>query len=100
MNSDSRKRYQFPATLSNQERWLGLTIDEAVIFIPQAILMVFYNPYLFSITLLISFFSIRRLKKGKGSSYLLCVMYWFLPRSVTALFISALPPSYFRYWVS
>ena len=41
MNDNSRKRYQFPATLSNQERWFGLTIDEAIIFIPQVLLMVF-----------------------------------------------------------
>lgn len=100
MNDDSRKRYRFPTTLSNQERWFGLTIDEAIIFIPQGFLMIFYSPYVFSITLLISFFTIRRLKKGKGSSYLLCVMYWFLPRTITVSFIAALPPSYIRYWVS
>lgn len=100
MNDNSRKRYQFPATLSNQERWFGLTIDEAIILIPQGFLMVFYSPYVFAITLLISFFTIRHLKKGKGSSYLLCVMYWFLPRSVTVSFITALPPSHLRYWVS
>ena len=74
MNDNSRKRYQFPATLSNQERWFGLTIDEAIILIPQGFLMVFYSPYVFAITLLVSFFTIRHLKKGKGSSYLLCVM--------------------------
>ncbi|GJI56953.1 conjugal transfer protein TraL [Rodentibacter sp. JRC1] len=100
MNDNSRKRYQFPATLSNQGRLFGLTIDEAVILIPQSLLMVFYNPYVFAITLLISFFTIRHLKKGKGSSYLLCLMYWFLPKSVTASFITALPSSHIRYWIS
>lgn len=100
MNDNSRNKYRFPTMLSNQTRFLGLPLDEAILFVPQGLLLVFYNFYVFSITLIVSFFVIRRLKKGKGSSYLLCVMYWFLPRSVTAFFITALPPSHLRYWIS
>lgn len=100
MSDNSRERYQFPTTLSNQERWFGLPADEAIPCIPQALLAVLYQPYIFFPTLLLTFFTIRRLKKGKGSSYLLGVIYWFLPKGVSDMFIRSLPASYLRYWVS
>ncbi|EQA15442.1 type IV conjugative transfer system protein TraL [Glaesserella parasuis] len=100
MSGNSREKYRFPTTLSAPERWFGLPTDEAIICVPQALLAALYQPYVFFPTLFISFFLIRRLKNGKGSSYLLGVMYWFLPQSVSALFIRALPASYLRYWVS
>lgn len=100
MDSGSREKYKFPATLSNQSRWFGLPIDEAIIYIPLVLLTIFSSPYVFGPTLFFLFITIRRLKNGRGSSYLISLMYWFLPRTVANTFIWALPPSHNRYWVS
>lgn len=100
MSDNSREKYQFPTTLSQQERWIGLPADEAIIFIPQFLLAVLYQPFIFFPTLLFSFFLIRWLKKGRGSSYLLSLMYWFLPNFVSNILSLSLPASYLRYWVS
>lgn len=100
MDSQRSENYKFPATLSNQERWFGLPTDEAIIFIPLILGAVFYSPYIFGPTLLGAFIGIRKLKNGKGSSYLIRLIYWFLPKSISKIFLLALPPSYFRYWIS
>lgn len=100
MDNKSREKYVFPSTLSNQERWFGLPMDEAIIYIPLALLAIFSSPFIFGLTLIIAFALIRKLKRGKGSSYLLSLLYWFLPRSISSLFLWALPPSYYRYWIS
>lgn len=100
MDERARDKYKFPATLSEQQRWFGLPIDEAILYIPLGLLAVFSSPFVFGLTLLLVFALIRKLKHGKGSSYLLSLLYWFLPQTASALFIWALPPSYKRYWVS
>ncbi|MGX2956910.1 type IV conjugative transfer system protein TraL [Ursidibacter arcticus] len=100
MDNKSREKYFFPETLSNQQRWFGLPLDEAIIYIPLALLAIFSSHLIFGLTLVASFATIRKLKRGKGSSYLLNLLYWFLPRSISNLFLWALPPSYYRYWIS
>ncbi|HDX1172885.1 TPA: type IV conjugative transfer system protein TraL [Pasteurella multocida] len=95
-----RNKYLFPSTLSNQMRWFGLPVDEAIIYIPVGLLAVFSSMYIFAPTLLILFILIRKMKRGKGSSYILCLMYWFLPHSVSNAFLYSLPPSYRRYWIN
>ncbi|TNH04038.1 type IV conjugative transfer system protein TraL [Testudinibacter sp. TR-2022] len=100
MDSQARDKYQFPATLSNGSRWFGLPIDEAVIFIPLVLLSVFSSLYIFAPTLLVVYISVKKLKRGKGASYILNLMYWFLPRAMSDTFMREIPPSYLRYWIS
>lgn len=100
MDERNREKYQFPVTLSNQQRWFGLPLDELIVYLPIAVLAVFSSVLIFGLTLVFVFALIRKLKQGKGSSYLLSLLYWFLPHSISSLFLWALPPSYKRYWVS
>lgn len=100
MDERFREKYAFPVTLSNQQRWFGLPTDEAIIYIPLGLLAIFSSLLIFGLTLLGVFIVITKLKRGKGSSYLLRVMYWFLPHGISSLFFMALPPSYKRYWIS
>ncbi|RRF57871.1 hypothetical protein EAO11_26240 [Klebsiella pneumoniae] len=39
-------------------------------------------------------------EKGKGSSFLLNLAYWFLPTTLMRFFISVLPESYKRHWIA
>lgn len=97
---DGKKiRYIFPSTLSNEKRWFGLPTDEFCIYLPLILATIFSSPFIYFPILAVLFFLIRKLKKGKGSSYLLNLMYWFLPKIVMDFFIRALPASYLRFWV-
>lgn len=97
---EKRNRHAFPATFSDQKRYVGLPLDELIIYVPVGLLAIFSNVWIFGPTLLAAIVGIRRLKKGKGSSYLLNLAYWFLPTSIMRLFISVLPESHKRHWVA
>jgi conjugal transfer pilus assembly protein TraL len=49
---EQRNRYQFPGTFSDQKRYVGLPLDELVIYVPVALLAIFVNMWIFSPTLL------------------------------------------------
>lgn len=93
-------RYIFPSTLSNQRRWMGLPVDEFCVYFPLAGGAVFSSLYIYAPMLIIAIIVIKRLKRGRGSSYLINLMYWFLPKSLSDFFIRALPASHLRYWIS
>ncbi|EGT3611237.1 type IV conjugative transfer system protein TraL [Morganella morganii] len=94
------KRYIFPSTLSNQRRWMGLPIDEFCVYVPLAAATVFSSLFIYGPILAVAIITVKRLKRGKGSSYLLNLVYWFLPKSVADFFIRSLPASHLRYWIS
>lgn len=76
------KKYRFPETLTNQSRWFGLPLDE---LIPAAICIgwgITTSKYLFGIgAAVLVYFGIKKLKKGRGSSWLRDLIYpdQFLP---------------------
>lgn len=96
---EQRNRYVFPATLSEAKRWFGLPRDEFVLYIPLCALTIFVNMWIFGPTVAAAFFGMRALKKGKGSSYMLSLAYWFLPTRWLRLFVDVLPESYKRHWI-
>ncbi|WP_158785018.1 type IV conjugative transfer system protein TraL [Pantoea sp. BAV 3049] len=97
---EKRNRYQYPATFSEQRRFVGLPPDEFCIYVPLSLLAIFVNMWIFGPTLLIAVVGIRHLKKGRGSQYLLNLAYWCLPTSAMRFFINVLPESFKRHWVS
>lgn len=97
---DAASRYQFPTTLTHQRRFCGLTIDEVVVYFPLIGCAIFVNMWIFAPALAIAFVGLRRLKQGKGSSYLLGLAYWCLPTSIMRFFITVLPESFKRYWIA
>ncbi|WP_225104491.1 type IV conjugative transfer system protein TraL [Escherichia coli] len=77
------KKYRFPETLTNQSRWFGLPLDE---LIPAAICIgwgITTSKYLFGIgAAVLVYFGIKKLKKGRGSSWLRDLIYWYMPTAL------------------
>lgn len=100
MEGDELKLYRFPKTLRNQSRWFGLHLDEVI---PVAICLgwsFFTGKFLFGIAAaILVFWVIKKLKKGRGSSWLRDLMYWYLPTSLLKGFFNAVPESCFRQWI-
>ncbi|HBU1474084.1 TPA: type IV conjugative transfer system protein TraL, partial [Klebsiella pneumoniae] len=80
MTGDELKRYRFPETLTNQSRWFGLYLDE---LIPAVICLgwgFWTSKFIFGIaSAVLVFWGIKKLKKGRGSSWLRDLIYWYLP---------------------
>lgn len=96
---EPHNRYHYPETLSAQRRFVGLPPDEFCLYVPLALLAIFCNMWIFGPTLLTAVCGIRTLKRGRGSQYLLNLVYWCLPPAAVRFFISALPESYKRHWI-
>ncbi|KTD66464.1 Type IV conjugative transfer system protein TraL, proteobacteria [Legionella santicrucis] len=89
--------------LDEPKRILGLTLDDCIIggfFIFLAMLSSLkVKIILFFVGVGLRMF-VRKMKKGNPPSYLLLMMYWYFPHSLTKHFLKGLPPSHQRYWIS
>ncbi|SIY47888.1 conjugal transfer pilus assembly protein TraL [Shigella sonnei] len=94
------KKYRFPETLTNQSRWFGLPLDE---LIPAAICVgwgITTSKYLFGIgAAVLVYFGIKKLKKGRGSSWLRDLIYWYMPTALLRGIFHNVPDSCFRQWI-
>ncbi|EFG1568990.1 type IV conjugative transfer system protein TraL [Escherichia coli] len=94
------KKYRFPETLTNQSRWFGLPLDE---LIPAAICIgwgITTSKYLFGIgAAVLVYFGIKKLKKGRGSSWLRDLIYWYMPTDLLRGIFHNVPDSCFRQWI-
>ncbi|OSK93962.1 protein TraL, partial [Escherichia coli H386] len=94
------KKYRFPETLTNQSRWFGLPLDE---LIPAAICIgwgIITSKYLFGIgAAVLVYFGIKKLKKGRGSSWLRDLIYWYMPTALLRGIFHNVPDSCFRQWI-
>lgn len=93
-------RYRFPKTLSEQSRFFGMPIDEAI---PVLLLVgwgLMSQKNLFGIiSAAFVWFVIRSAKRGKGSMWLYNLMYWYLPWLNSNTVFKILPDSSFRQWI-
>lgn len=93
-------RYRFPKTLSEQSRFFGMPIDEAI---PVLLLVgwgLMSQKNLFGIiSAAFVWFVIRSAKRGKGSMWLYNLMYWYLPWLNSKTVFKILPDSSFRQWI-
>lgn len=100
MTGDELKRYRFPETLTNQSRWFGLYLDE---LIPAVICLgwgFWTSKFIFGIaSAVLVFWGIKKLKKGRGSSWLRDLIYWYLPTYLLKGFFHDVPDSCFRQWI-
>ncbi|WOZ79933.1 type IV conjugative transfer system protein TraL [Kosakonia sacchari] len=93
------KKYYFPETLNQQQRWLGLPPDEFIVVAPLTVLGVVVNMSVqMGIISALLWWLIRYLKKGQGSYWLLNFCYWHLPTFVFHVAFRQLPDSGFRHW--
>lgn len=94
------KKYRFPETLTNQSRWFGLPLDE---LIPAAVCIgwgITTSKYLFGIgAAVLVYFGIKKLKKGRGSSWLRDLIYWYMPTALLRGIFHNVPDSCFRQWI-
>ncbi|WP_420803957.1 type IV conjugative transfer system protein TraL [Rahnella ecdela] len=100
MTDGELKKYRFPATLSNQTRWFGLYLDE---LLPTATCLgwgLLTGKQLFGLgAAILSFWAVKRLKKGRGSTWLRDLIYWYMPTAILRGVFHSVPDSCFRQWV-
>ncbi|EPJ0597099.1 type IV conjugative transfer system protein TraL [Enterobacter roggenkampii] len=100
MADDSLKKYRFPETLTNQSRWFGLPVDE---LIPAAVCIGWgfwtqhYIPGI--IAAVLAYLAIKKLKKGRGSSWLRDLVYWYMPTALLRGIFHDVPDSCNRQWI-
>lgn len=93
--------YRVCRTLDEPTRVFGLPFDE---FTPAAILFITFfslgkviTGIAFAFTVIAA---IRALKRGKGSGWVLSVLYWNLPAGLMNILLKGTPKSQYREWVS
>ncbi len=97
--SGEEDKYYFPETLNQQERYFGLPLDEIIIVAPLVILGVLNNMSTeLSIIAGLLWASVRYMKKGQGSYWLLNFCYWHLPSLLFKITFRKIPDSSFRHW--
>lgn len=97
--SGEEDKYYFPETLNQQERYFGLPLDEIIIVAPLIILGVLNNMSTeLSIIAGLLWASVRYMKKGQGSYWLLNFCYWHLPSLLFKVTFRKIPDSSFRHW--
>jgi conjugal transfer pilus assembly protein TraL len=100
MKDESLKKYRFPETLTNQGRWFGLPVDE---LIPAIICLgwgIWAQHYLLGIVAgVLAYLAIKKLKKGRGSTWLRDLVYWYMPTSLLRGIFHDVPDSCYRQWI-
>jgi len=92
--------YRVVSHLNAPARYLTLTADEFCIAAISILLLAVSN-HRVAVGVLggLLYTGLKQLKKGRGPRWLLVLAYWYLPNSVTAIFLPHLPASHLRVWV-
>lgn len=92
--------YDFPETLNEQTRIIGLPVDEFCLVAPLVGAGIWLSMAgSFCIIAATLWVLIRHLKRGQGSSWLLNVAYWYLPTFVFVGLFKSIPESWKRRWM-
>lgn len=87
--------------LSHPKRYIGLTIDEAVIAVTGALFLALTTQ---KIIVILSFmalvYGLKKIKKNRGHRFLIVLLYWCLPHAMTRFLLPRLPDSALRFWKS
>ena len=91
--------YRMVSHLDEPRRYVSLTLDELLVVLLGLMLLVASNHKLLVGGLCFGLCGILKvLKRGHGPRYLLVLLYWHMPSSVTQLIVSYLPASCRRVW--
>ncbi|MBW5870508.1 type IV conjugative transfer system protein TraL [Yersinia enterocolitica] len=100
MERNELNKYRFPKTLSEQNRIIGLTLDEAI---PAAVPLLWgllTKKYLFGLIIAAVLWRlIKAAKRGKSSKWLYNWCYWYLPIELFRVVYRVIPDSSFRKWI-
>lgn len=93
--------YRVVSHLDAPKCYLTLTLDEMCVAGISLMLFVVSNHKIATGLLGLSLYTLlKQLKKGRGPRFLIILAYWYLPASVTTLFLPNLPSSHYRVWVA
>jgi conjugal transfer pilus assembly protein TraL len=92
MNGEEDK-YNFPETMNQQDRYLGLPIDELIVTAPLLLGVLNNLSVELGVIAGILWFIVRYLKKGQGSYWLLNFCYWHLPSLLFKVTFRQIPDS-------
>ncbi|HAO0314028.1 TPA: type IV conjugative transfer system protein TraL [Escherichia coli] len=100
MTGNDLEKFRFPKTLSEQNRIIGLPLDEAI---PAAVLVLwgfFAKKYVFGLIIATVVWQlIRAAKRGKSSRWLYNWCYWHLPVELFRVIYRVIPDSSYRKWI-
>lgn len=98
---DKRSLYIVCKTLDQPARIIGLPMDEFILMaIVSSVFFILGKPILAMILGLLTIISIRVMKRGQGSGWLINIIYWYMPDFMLKAFIRFTPPSHKREWIS
>lgn len=97
--SGEDEKYDFPETVNQEDRILGLPRDEFFVVAPVIGFGVWANMAFIMLGVAgVLWFIVRYLKKGQGSYWLLNFCYWYLPTFIFRSVFKSLPDSGYRHW--
>lgn len=100
MSDEKRQRYQFPQTLTEQRRILGIPMDEAIAGMAPLCWGVLTGNHVAGLVMGALFWiGLSRFKKGRGSAWLYNMAYWYLPEYCFKGMFKILPDSAYRLWL-
>lgn len=98
--SDEFEKYRFPQMLDQQRRLFGLQIDEAILLLAPLGVGFYFGYYVVGLASgMILMFILKKLKRGKPSTYLYNAVYWYFPSYTRGSVFKKIPPSYYRHWI-
>ena len=101
MESRKKRLYYINRSLDEPRRIVGLPTDEFVTgMIVFVVLLALKKSLLAFLSGVIVIAIIRYFKKGKGSGWLLSLIYWHFPKWISKLWMKHTPPSENREYIS
>ncbi|QCR38918.1 type IV conjugative transfer system protein TraL [Nissabacter sp. SGAir0207] len=99
-SGDDLAQFRFPKTLSEQSRFLGLPLDEAVPTLPLIIGGLLTHKQLWGLgAAVMVWLLIRTAKRGKSSMWMYNFLYWYFPTLLFRTVFKTIPDSSFRQWI-
>ncbi len=99
--SNKRSLYIVPKTLDAQTRILALPLDEFIPTISLAVLFFVVGKVVLAIVIpALAVIVIKTIKQGQGSSWLINLCHWYLPKSVVQNVLRRTPPSQDREYIA
>lgn len=93
------KAYKMMANLNHPMRFVGITLDEAVIAGILSIFLILSTHKIAIILIaLATVSSLRKFKKNNGPKYLIVLFYRYFPAMITRFFLPKMPDSSKRFW--
>lgn len=94
-----RNIHTISSHLSHPKRFIGLTVDEAVVAIIGALFLALSSQKTIVIMIFMSIvYGLRKMKKNRGPRFLIVLIYWHLPHAITRCVLPRLPDSALRFW--